>query len=582
MKLPRFVASGGVRETGLVRAQDIGALTNVGDAEFRAIQQAGAAIGAVSDLGTRAFMSRQALDDKIATTEANMRAQDAATEGIGAISAYDVKVGQPLPDNIKEYYNGDKVNPFSTVNKDRLYVGTFNDYKAKILNLSKAIKNPRRRELWTAQTIAAGSVSFKQASNAKHQEHQETTILGYAMTAASNGDMELANQWIDLAEETGLIGPKRAAIERNKAADTKGSALVNMVHAAVQAGDFNTATILADNPAIPEKSQTVLRNLIEGNRKKAVDLTQEKDRDILGVALNEGTITYSMINSTSLDEGEQESYRIKMNTEAARAAKGRPIVTDQSIKGDIEREAYKIWMGAIQKGEYDQILEDARYPQGLNANPDDPKHHYDWRGAWKGRVITDSFRHFPSEFKTKDHPNRFVSGVDTTGGSPATITKLNQGEEKEFRGWYKEIVKQSQAPTINDADYDILRSLGVTELKTSQAKGLSEASAYSRGQLVEVSDDLSFMQLILDKTPKEQKALRSERKIQLENWSQFNRSMKLWQQEHPDATEGDYYIESRRKLPFYYSRSSEDILGGGVTKEKRLQRYNLLKAKANK
>ena len=43
--------------------------------------------------------------------------------------------------------------------------------------------------------------------------------------------------------------------------------------------------------------------------------------------------------------------------------------------------------------------------------------------------------------------------------------------------------------------------------------------------------------------------------------------MKLWQQENPDAVEGDYYIESRRKLPFYYSRSPENILGGDTVKE---------------
>ena len=66
---------------------------------------------------------------------------------------------------------------------------------------------------------------------------------------------------------------------------------------------------------------------------------------------------------------------------------------------------------------------------------------------------------------------------------------------------------------------------------------------------------------------KQQRA-QSQRQIQLENWRQFNRSMKLWQAENPDAVEGDYYIESRRKMPFYWGRREAEIISGVLPVEK--------------
>jgi hypothetical protein len=59
----------------------------------------------------------------------------------------------------------------------------------------------------------------------------------------------------------------------------------------------------------------------------------------------------------------------------------------------------------------------------LAPNPDDPEHHYDWRKAYAAGVTPeidpgDNLPHWPSTFKSEDHPNRFVSGVDTHTGLP--------------------------------------------------------------------------------------------------------------------------------------------------------------------
>jgi len=58
---------------------------------------------------------------------------------------------------------------------------------------------------------------------------------------------------------------------------------------------------------------------------------------------------------------------------------------------------------------------------GIDQDPDNPLHKYDYRGAFKSgqgpeKSSEDGLYHWPSEFKDDDHPNRFVDGVDTKTG----------------------------------------------------------------------------------------------------------------------------------------------------------------------
>lgn len=95
---------------------------------------------------------------------------------------------------------------------------------------------------------------------------------------------------------------------------------------------------------------------------RSLDIKQEEDRDRLGSALENGTIDYTMINSTSLPEKEQESYRIRMNAEAERKAKGEAIETNQRVKGRLESMAYDISTGAVTMTEMNRGLTEARWP----------------------------------------------------------------------------------------------------------------------------------------------------------------------------------------------------------------------------
>lgn len=61
---------------------------------------------------------------------------------------------------------------------------------------------------------------------------------------------------------------------------------------------------------------------------------------------------------------------------------------------------------------------------GLDPNPDDPRHHYDYRAAFKANKGPDpKTGHWPSEFKADDHPNRYVGILDTKTGKPAPSFK---------------------------------------------------------------------------------------------------------------------------------------------------------------
>jgi len=65
---------------------------------------------------------------------------------------------------------------------------------------------------------------------------------------------------------------------------------------------------------------------------------------------------------------------------------------------------------------------------GINPNPDDPKHKYDYREAYREGAKPevspeDGKYHWPSKYKADDHPNRFVDGIDTKTGQPVEAPK---------------------------------------------------------------------------------------------------------------------------------------------------------------
>lgn len=61
--------------------------------------------------------------------------------------------------------------------------------------------------------------------------------------------------------------------------------------------------------------------------------------------------------------------------------------------------------------------------QKLNTNPDAPEHHYNYRAAHAAGAGPDKTGHWPSQYKEKSHPNRYVNGEDTITGKKHPIKR---------------------------------------------------------------------------------------------------------------------------------------------------------------
>jgi len=64
---------------------------------------------------------------------------------------------------------------------------------------------------------------------------------------------------------------------------------------------------------------------------------------------------------------------------------------------------------------FQKAYKDTATKMGLNLDPDNPLHYYDYRALWKetGKLKPDETGHFPSKYKLEGHPRMYVEGVKT-------------------------------------------------------------------------------------------------------------------------------------------------------------------------
>lgn len=79
-------------------------------------------------------------------------------------------------------------------------------------------------------------------------------------------------------------------------------------------------------------------------------------------------------------------------------------------------EASQLTAGDSNEAEFQSWYATIAQKQGLNPNPDDPQHHYDYRAAFRAGAMPDATGHWPSVFKDDQHPNLIVDGVNTKTG----------------------------------------------------------------------------------------------------------------------------------------------------------------------
>ena len=99
---------------------------------------------------------------------------------------------------------------------------------------------------------------------------------------------------------------------------------------------------------------------------------------------------------------------------------------------------------------------------GLNPDPDDPQHFYDYRAAFRGGAepTVESGWHWPSEFKREGHPRMIVDGVNTKTGA-----RVDSGA---FTDWWTDFLENKPAD----------REKIFYSLVTSQETGLPPSLIY--------------------------------------------------------------------------------------------------------
>ena len=87
-------------------------------------------------------------------------------------------------------------------------------------------------------------------------------------------------------------------------------------------------------------------------------------------------------------------------------------------------------LGPAEEEQFQRWYSDKAQQYDLNPNPDDPRHFYDYRAAFRAGADAevspqDRLPHWPSEFKLEGHPNLIVDGVDTRTGRPAAVPETS-------------------------------------------------------------------------------------------------------------------------------------------------------------
>ena len=73
-------------------------------------------------------------------------------------------------------------------------------------------------------------------------------------------------------------------------------------------------------------------------------------------------------------------------------------------------------VGLMEELEFQQWYQIWASRLGLNRDPDDPQHFYDYRSAFKAGAQPDAMGHWPSQFKMEGHPRLILNGIDTRTG----------------------------------------------------------------------------------------------------------------------------------------------------------------------
>jgi hypothetical protein len=105
-------------------------------------------------------------------------------------------------------------------------------------------------------------------------------------------------------------------------------------------------------------------------------------------------------------------------TPAAGAATGTAASPTTTPQGPVKTTTSPTSLSKTEESKFQAWYAGQAKKLGLNPNPDDPQHFYDWRAAYKAGAKPDASGHWPSTYKREGHPNMVVGGVNTKTGEP--------------------------------------------------------------------------------------------------------------------------------------------------------------------
>lgn len=307
MKLPNFTATTPppkepyVQETGLVRATDIGALTQTGEqAKWGAVGQIGGGLKDVASFGLgihqakqesirrqkAALEKRRKLDDAIQFGNATQRISEIYSNKIYELENTDFKMDMPEP-NSPDY---DKVLVAnSTAKRQKWLKESLAEIDERVKDVSTSFSTVETQEkfkTWYNGSMAQFVDSVRRTTGDKLDSFQRAELNKLWQDAAKNGNVETANDYIETMDKYELITPEKAAGYKQSAlklSEEQGiREFINFAATTLVQEDIKVASDEINNSKVfTEKEKQPLRNLLTSviNRAKAQQKEFEDKQD---------------------------------------------------------------------------------------------------------------------------------------------------------------------------------------------------------------------------------------------------------------------------------------------------------------
>lgn len=332
MKLPRFIASTPPpTQTGAVRA-DPRALTDTGDAQFRAIAGAGRALSNIAHMGLDSLIKRKRIDEDVRWGSGTTKTEEFSQGAVQTALDTDFTVDEPLPDS-DDYLKAPQ--QLSVEKWDRLVGEAMTDYDKATSQIGQSFQSEAekvRYENYRAGKRVEFQKDISKAYRDKLHAFETDRLQTLATTAYRNGDIEAGDSYIASMDKNELITPAKAtSLKAAGVALAKGSAINDIKPSLIVAIESGTKQDGLDTLRVSvnqlmqdgvltavegaEADKTLgdwLDSFVSGREKQAKDavkLTTQETYADLSTSIVGGNLSYDDIEQSGLLKADQEKWQ---------------------------------------------------------------------------------------------------------------------------------------------------------------------------------------------------------------------------------------------------------------------------------